>query len=523
MTVLDESLAARIAGMPPEAQAALHARLARMRADRADPHGPYGLGTRRWVSPGAMAAALDGTTRQTPLLDLLDTELVKVADGSTDRLMFYCPPQEGKSQRVSRRFVTWLLAMDPTLRIVIVSFEKERAARWGRWVKRDVEAHPELGIVLVQDTQAAARWQTLAGGGVYSVGVGGSLAGEPADVMIIDDPVKDRKAAESPLQREGNWDWWESVGQTRLSVRGRVVLITTRWHEDDLSGRLEARDPGRWRVVSVPAIAEAGDPLGRKRGEELVSVQNRPPGYFRKLMATLSGYVWRSIYQQAPTAAQGNLFSRKGWRYWHHGDDPKQIRLGRTEDQVARVHWTADLWRFATVDLAASTKTSADFTVCTAWGLTVDGDLVVLDRRRERLGESEHFDMVLPMVEQWALDAVFIERGFIGTTLVIDLTNAGVPVHPVDPDTDKITRAIPASTRQRQGRLWLPAGAAWLDEWINEHAQFPNSAHDDQVDTTSYAVRVAGAYWQPPPDRPVQPTDRQRPVEEGLDLAGAQW
>lgn len=520
MTIAPELLE-RARLMPPEAQAALAARLHRMRVAAADPTGPYGVGTRRWPSPGAMAAELDDTWVQTDLHDLLDEELVRVADGETDRLQFYCPPQEGKSQHVSRRFAEWLLSMDPTLRIVIVSFEKGRARRWGKWVRRDIVAQPELGITLVPDSRAADQWQTLAGGGIYTVGIGGSLTGEPADVMIIDDPVKDRRDAESALIRERAWEWWESVGQARLSARGRVVLIMTRWHEDDLAGRMDKAEPGRWRIVSVPAIAQANDPLGRKPGAELVSVQGRVRGYFRQLQKRLSGYVWHSIYQQTPTAAAGNMFTRTTWGYWRQHPTERKIVTGPEGNR--RDHWLSDCWRFVTADLAASTRTSADWTVFTAWALLPSGELAVLDRVRARAEEAEHYGMVRPLLERWAVDAVFIERGFIGTTLVVDLATAGVPVTPLDPDADKVTRAIPAASRQKQGRILLPAGAPWLDEWINEHASFPKGTHDDQVDTTSYAVRVASTEWSPATAVQANTPQSRRREQEGLDLARAQW
>jgi predicted phage terminase large subunit-like protein len=488
-------LRAQIDGLPPEGKQILLARWAARRASR-DPHGPI-PGHRRWPTPGALAADLDPTTRQTPCLDLLDAELVALADGRTRRLQFFMPPQEGKSQRVSRRFVTWLLATDPTLRVVIVSFEKGRAERWGRWAKQDVETFPRLGIRLREDSRASGRWATIEGGGVYTVGIGGALTGEPADVIIIDDPVKDRRAAESALLREAAWEWWESVGQARLSTRGRVVLIMTHWHHDDLGARLQIREPGLWRVVRVPAVAEDDDdPLGRKPGEELVSVQDRPLGHFAALRDRLSGYVWQSIYQQRPTPAGGNMFRRLDWRYWRTG--PAGPRLNAQVLLGERNVLMADTWRFITVDLAASTRTSADYTVAAVWGHHfATGDLLLLDRVRARVVEGDHAATLLPLTQKWAADTVWIERSFISSTLVRDLTRAGVKTTPLDPDTDKVTRAIPYANRVRAHTVWLPGGAPWLDEWEDEHAVFPNGPHDDQVDVGAYATRVVATRWNP--------------------------
>ncbi|MFS1304438.1 phage terminase large subunit [Streptosporangium longisporum] len=459
---------------------------------------------RRWASPGAMASAIDPMHRQTKLLDLFDRELVTLFDGSDDRnLMIFCPPQEGKSEKVSRRTPAWLLAHDPTLRIAIVSYSADKAVRWGKEILRDVRAHPELGIKLRKDSQTGSRWETEQGGRLFAVGIDGGITGEPVDVLIIDDPVRGRAEAESATYRNTAWDWWESNGSTRLSSRGKVVLMMTRWHEDDLAGRLQAREPKQWRVVSVPAIAGVGDPLGRRPGEELVSVQRRKPGYFRGLKERRSAYVFNSIYQQSPSAAEGNLFRRADFRYWHplpadlgrHG-----IAGGRRVDLDGRAMPLDDCWRFLTVDLAASTRTSADFTVAAVWAISPDGDLILLDRARARIEEAEHWDLVRPLYQRWAADTVFVESAFGTATMVIDATASGIPVQPLVADTDKITRALPATTRIRQHRVWFPANADWLDVWCDELAAFPTAAHDDQVDTLAYAARVRSANWLPPED-----------------------
>lgn len=468
--------------------------------------------TRKWASPGAMATALDPTHRQTAMLDLIDRELVDLLDGDNgDRLAISCPPQEGKSQKVSRRTPAWLLAHDPTLRIAIVSYAANKAERWGRQIRRDILAHPQLGITLRQDSRAAGRWETEQGGQLVCVGMAGGITGEPVDVLIIDDPVEGRAEAESQTYRDAAWDWWESNGSTRLSSRGKVLLMMTRWHEDDLAGRLFANEPGEWRIVSIPAIASENDPLGRAPGEELLSVQRRKPGYFRHLQLTRSAYVFNSIYQQTPTAAEGNLFKRQDFRYWHPmpADPARHGRLsGARIDLGSRVVMLDDTWRFITVDLAASKRTSADWTVASAWAIA-DGDLILLDRGRERLEKTEHWDLVQPLQQRWAIDTVYIEETFISSTLAIDATRAGIPVQPVTPDTDKITRALPATSRVKQHRVWFPAAADWLDIWCDELASFPTAAHDDQVDTLSYAARVVSAHWvaDEAPARPARDDD----------------
>jgi predicted phage terminase large subunit-like protein len=448
---------------------------------------------RRWGTPGAMAVDLDPGTRQSPALERIDAELVALADGDCDRLMVFMPPQEGKSQRCSRRFPSWLLAGDPSLRVAVVSYQEGKATRWGRAVRRDIGTHPELGLALRPDSRAAGQWETVQGGGMLCAGIGGAITGEPVDVLIVDDPFSGRAEAESVTYRDGAWDWWENVGSTRLSRHGRVLLMMTRWHEDDLAGRLMAREPGVWRVLSIPAVADGDDdPLGREPGEEMVSVTHSP-GWFERVRSLRSAYVWRSVYQQRPTAAEGNLFRRGSFRYWHRGE----AGLVSLDGQVAAL---VDLHRFVTVDLATSTKTSADWTVMSAWGITPSGDLLLLDRVRRRVDEGAHFAELSPLRQRWLRpgDVVHVESRMFGTTLVYAAGRAGVPIAELKADADKLTRALPAADLLRQGRVWWPADVPWLDEWCDELAAFPAGMHDDQVDTLAYAARVALAHWLPP-------------------------
>jgi phage terminase large subunit-like protein len=478
---------------------------------------------RRWPTPGALALALDPATKTSPALEIIDRELVRLTDHlvPAEGLLVFCAPQEGKSQKVSRRYPEWLLADNPGLRIAIVSYEGEMAVRWGRQIKRDI-AHADprvMNVRIMADSSAAGRWDTPEGGGLYCTGVGGSLSGRPVDVLIIDDPVKDREQAESAVFRDRAWDWWESVAIPRLATPPVVVCMQTRWHMDDLSGRILSRpSPLRWRVLSMPAIAVPGDPLGRQPGEEFPSVRGRPPGYFTQLRATMTPYVFSGLYQQDPVAAAGNFFRRQTFRYWRNppgmADAAGMLAAGRHAGAVIELDGRrvdlADpgVWRFATCDLAASTSTQADWTVFAVWAIDQGGDLILLDRRRARIDPSDHFAMARPLRDRWRYDVLYVPREWWAKTLILDGRAAGVPVAEVTTDTDKITRAIPAAGRLHAGRVWWPAetsgcqcgqcSGAWLEEWEAELAAFDRGVNDDQVDTFSAAARVVAAHWTPP-------------------------
>jgi len=252
----------------------------------------------------------------------------------------------------------------------------------------------------------------------------------------------------------------------------------------------------------------AKDPLGRKPGDELPSVRKRIAGYFRNLQATMSPYVFSGIYQQTPTAAEGNFFRRATFRYWREApawnDGRERI------DLEGRLTTLADCWMFLTMDFAASTKSSADWTVASCWCMTPEGDLVLLDRRRARVPDHEHFALARDLRDDWGADVVYVEANWWSKTFVADAQAAGWPVAKVTADVDKVTRAVPAAGRVHAGRVWFPAVTSgcecgecvegvWLDEWCDELAIFPQGTHDDQVDTLSYAARVAVAEWTPAP------------------------
>jgi predicted phage terminase large subunit-like protein len=329
------------------------------------------------------------------------------------------------------------------------------------------------------------------------------------DVLIIDDPVKDRMAAESPTIRENTWEWWESVALTRLAPGARVVLIQTRWHEDDLAGRIASRpSPLKWRVLRIPAIADSpDDPLGREIGQELPSVRGREPGHFHHLQATMSPYVFAGVYQQAPQAAEGNFFRKASFRYWRHmepwADGRQRIWC---EGQPVTLQ---DCWRFVTMDFAASSKSTADYTVASMWAVAPGGDLILLDRRRGRIPDHEHYKMAAELQGIWGPCTIYVEQNWWSKGFTKDAQDAGVGVAGILADTDKVTRAIPAAGRVHSGRVYFPAETsgcecgtctgAWLSEWCEELAIFPQGTHDDQVDTLSYAVRVQINEWTAAP------------------------
>lgn len=477
---------------------------------------------RRWATPLDMACDLDRTMVRTPALDLINRKLVDLADGAETRLLVAVAPQEGKSTLCSKWYPLWRLVSDTSRRVAIVSYSDEMARRWGADIKQLVETFDgtegtvDLGIRLRGDSRAAGRWQVEGDvGGVYCVGISGSLTGKPVDDLVLDDPIKDLSAAQSEAYRKRCRDFWQGVAVPRLGPGAKCLLVQTRWHEDDMAGWLLASDGegdqargGRWQVVSIPAQAEDdADPLGRRPGEFMQSA--RGDRDWDAIRRSVGSYVWASLYQQRPAPAEGGLFKRLWWRYW---SPAPSSAAGDRLDLAGRVWSVKECWRFITGDLAASTRTAADFTVAAAWALTLDGDLVLLDYNRARVGEADHYDLFRPLAQRWRVDTAFVEATQHSMTLTAEATRSGLHVTPLRADADKFSRALPYSARVSAGRVWLPAGSAKVDAWVSEHAGFPAASHDDLVDVGAYAVRVAITKWAPPPATPVVRTHRDAPV-----------
>lgn len=211
---------------------------------------------------------------------------------------------------------------------------------------------------------------------MLTAGVGGPLTGRGADVLIIDDPIKNAEEAHCDTYRERTWDWYRSVAYTRLEPRGSVIVIATRWHEDDLIGRLIRAEPTAWRLLSLPALAEEDDSLGRPPGAPLWP-DRYPAPVLEETRRVVGEYYWSAQYQQRPTPAGGRIFKREWFRTFVDLADGYQ--LGETLIPKSRCR------RFCTVDLAVSTKTSADFTVIATWAVTPANDLLLVDLVRDRL------------------------------------------------------------------------------------------------------------------------------------------
>lgn len=440
----------------------------------------------KWPAPGDMAVALDRKTVQTPALRLMDQALVDLLNEPDGRLIISCPPQEGKSQRTSRRFPLWALTQNPDLRIAIASYEHGVARRWGRAIRDDITQHSDaLGIRVRDDLSAQHEWQ-LQGheGGVYAAGIGGALTGRPVDLLIIDDPVKDRAQADSPTFRQNAWDWWTDVGSTRLAPGAPVVVILTRWHHDDLAGRLlNAEDGHRWRVVNIPAEAiDHDDPLGRAPGEFMESARGRTVEQWERIRTQVGPRTWASLYQGQPSPVSSGIFPADWPRYTQRPYLEQPDGTRRVLDNFDQV---IQSW-----DLAFKDTEQSDYVVGQVWG-RAGHQAWLLDMVRARLDFTGTIAAIEAMRARWPqAAAVFIEDKANGPAVITSLSSRVPGIIPVEPDGGKYARAVAIQPFTAAGNVLLPdpsilPAVTYLTE---EAADFPNGAHDDTVDALTQAL-----------------------------------
>ena len=441
------------------------------------------------ATPAATGARWsNGLWVRQPHLHLVSRKVAALAEGPI-RLLVSLPPQHGKSELVSHWTPVWFLANWPHKRVGLASYAAEFAANWGRKARDTIMATPELGVGVRQDLSGASLWELTAGGGMMTAGVGGPFTGHGFDLLIIDDPLKNRQEANSGAVRRHLWEWWRSTARTRLRPGGSIIVVQTRWHEEDLVGMLlngmaddNPESPtDQWEHIRLPALAEARDPLGRELDEPLWP-KRYDAGALAATRLAIGPQEWAGLYQQRPSPMGGSVFLTKDFRYFRTDAESETYVLATPEGP--KYVKQADCSRFVTVDTALSLSDRSDYTVAATWAVTKERDLLLVDLERARLETPDITPLLSQVNARWRPGYIGIE----GKSVWQAARRAGLPVRELKADRDKWTRAQPAAARMSAGTVYFRAGAPWLHDLEDELLSFPNGSFDDQVDVLSYAA-----------------------------------
>lgn len=468
-----------------------------------------GIGTA--PSPIDMAQKVNRDYQVRPHLQLLSDEVLAavqdVERGHDVKLAVSMPPRAGKSTMTSLYNPLWMLQRHPEWKIVMTSYDPGLTTAWAREIRHQIEDRPEIGVALKRDGGAGGRWQTQEGGGMYSVGIGGALTGRGARVMIIDDPVADFVAAHSPRIRQNIWNWWLSVAQTRLEPPSLVIVVMTRWHEDDFVGRLLSSehegDPKEWRQIVLPAIADtANDALGREEGQPLYSpllVEDEVAAIQRwdKVKEAVGTYTFSAMYQQRPAPQAGAIFDTSWWRYWTNDparatDDGRVVYL--EPGGLIHARWI-DSW-----DFAFKGSVGSDWVVGQRWAKE-GANRYLIAQKRDRMT----FTQTIKAMEDWShhdnpslspyghfVHERIIEDKANGPAVIDVLRDSISGIKAVSPNISKEGRARIVTPEIESGNVFLPhpndPGNEWVQDLMSELRNFPYDAHDDQVDTLTQAL-----------------------------------
>lgn len=405
---------------------------------------------------------------------LLINALQDVEAGDIDRLMVLMPPGSAKSTYTSVLFPSWFLGRHPEMNVLAASNTHDLAVSFGRRARNTyatAEHAAVFGVTLSNDSQAADDWATTKGGVYYAAGVGSAIAGRRADLGIIDDPVKSREEADSDRVREKQWQWYLNDFKTRLKPGARQVLVQTRWHEDDLGGRILRDEPDRWHVLKLPMIAVPGDPLGRAPGERLW------PEWFTPEMvddAKRDVRVWNALYQQEPTGEEGDYFKRD----WFGVDEAPPGKL--------LIYGASDY---------AVTEGGGDYTEHGIFGIDAWSNIHVLDWWRGQTATDVWIEAQCDLILKYKPLCWFGESGPIRRAiepfLLRRLTERGAfcRIEWLASIADKPTRCRPFQALAASGKVFVPAQASWKADVIGQLLRFPGGMHDDAVDVCSLLGR----------------------------------
>lgn len=432
---------------------------------------------------------------------MLANMLMGIERGDKDRICVNIPPRHGKSQLVSIMFPAWFLGRNPDKKVMMVSHTTDLAVDFGRKVRNMIasDSYKEIfpTVSLASDSKSAGRWNTNMGGEYYACGIGSALAGRGAHLLLVDDPHSEQDVINGNFEVfDKAYEWFTFGARTRLMPGGKVAIIQTRWHMDDLTGRV-VKDMGQneradqYDVVEFPAILSI-----EKKGKTV----EKPlwPEFFDmdallRTKASMPTFQWNAQYQQQPTAEEASIIKREWWSEWTAESPPPCEYI------------------IMSLDAAAEKHNRADYTALTTWGVFLNEEegghhIILLNSIKDRFEFPELKQLCMEEYNDWEPDAFIVEKKSAGTAIYQEMRRSGLPVQEYTPHRgtgDKLARLNSVADIVASGMVWIPQ-TRWAEEVVEEIAGFPFMSNDDLVDSTVMALMRfrQGGFIRLPSDEP---------------------
>lgn len=424
-----------------------------------------------------------GAWKKTPFHHFLCKYVQNFLERETDKpyeiLVIATPPQHGKSQSITETLPSWYLGRHPERHVIEISYNEDFAVKFGRRNRRKIEEFGDeiFGLTLAKDNNRAVEFETTKHGGMISRGVGTGVTGQPANLMIIDDPIKNKKEAFSKSRRDLIYEEWLMSFKTRLAVGAKVILIMTRWHEDDLAGRLLAEEENI-KLLRFPCECEEENTavekaLGRKIGDSLCPEIGKDNAWLREykkgLVSQEGSMTWNALFQGRPTAMEGNVIERDWWEYYEE----------LPENMANYV---------MSVDAAFKDEDQSDFVAIQVWA-KLQHDIYLIDAVKKHLNFPDTIMEIRRLRAMYPeCKTTLIEDRANGSAIITMLRREMTGIIAVQPNGSKMSRVQAILGAIESGNVHLPKHKRFTGDFVEECSAFPNAAHDDQVDCMSQAL-----------------------------------
>ncbi len=426
-------------------------------------------------------------------------------------LVVNMPPQHGKSMAITEALPSWYLSKNPLHRVIEISYNRQFAAHFGRR-NREKLLHfgAALGTGLAKSPRSSSEFELDNQiGGMLSTGVFAGITGRACNLMVIDDPIKNRREADSERYRDRIFEEWQNTFKTRLAPGAKVVLIQTRWHEDDLAGRILNSE--KWvQHINLPCEAEENDPLERPVGAPLAPELGKDAAWlaaYKQSFESKEGTrTWNALFQGRPSAAQGEILKRSWWQFYQYNAPPNITQA------------------VISVDAAFKNTPSSDYVSVQTWGRH-GVKIYLLAEDTRRMSFTETLNAIRTASRACPTAAILIEDKANGSAIIDILAKEFVQILPVEPKGGKIARVNAISAAIEAGNVYLPEGAPFTGRFVEECAAFPNGTHDDRVDAMSQALNrlVLHSWAQEEKEKPKRKLPKELETEQHYTGGVMNW